>query len=70
MKRQRPTGEWLQEGLEGVSSKSWFVRPSLLPFSYDANRGSMISYPNYKFIFTIMALGMFSRTFGDKEMAL
>lgn len=30
----------------------------------------MMSYPNYKFTFTIMALGMFSRTFGNKEMDL
>ncbi|KAF2858582.1 ERG7, lanosterol synthase [Piedraia hortae CBS 480.64] len=40
--RQRPNGEWVQEGIEGVFNKS-----------------CMISYPNYKFIFPIMALGMF-----------
>jgi lanosterol synthase len=27
----------------------------------------MISYPNYKFIFPIKALGMFARRFGDAE---
>ncbi len=26
---------------------------------------SMISYPNYKFIFPIEALGMFARRYGD-----
>jgi hypothetical protein len=29
---------------------------------------SMISYPNYKFIFPIKALGMFARRFGDSKM--
>jgi squalene cyclase len=28
---------------------------------------SMISYPNYKFIFPIKALGMFARRFGDAD---
>lgn len=30
---------------------------------------SMISYPNYKFIFPIKALGMFARRFGDAQVA-
>ena len=29
---------------------------------------SMISYPNYKFIFPIKALGMFAKRFGDREL--
>ena len=29
---------------------------------------SMISYPNYKFIFPIKALGMFARRFGDSKV--
>jgi lanosterol synthase len=28
----------------------------------------MISYPNYKFIFPIMALGMYREKFGDEEL--
>lgn len=28
----------------------------------------MISYPNYKFIFPIQALGMYAREFGDAEI--
>jgi len=28
----------------------------------------MISYPNYKFIFPVKALGMFSRRFGDLKL--
>jgi len=28
----------------------------------------MISYPNYKFIFPIKALGMFARRFGDPKV--
>ncbi|KAK0250659.1 hypothetical protein B0A54_01524 [Friedmanniomyces endolithicus] len=51
MRRQRPNGEWLQEGIEGVFNKS-----------------CMISYPNYKFIFPIQALGMYAKQFGDAEI--
>ena len=29
----------------------------------------MISYPNYKFIFPIKALGMFANKFGNPELA-
>lgn len=29
----------------------------------------MISYPNYKFIFPIKALGMFAKRYGDSELA-
>jgi len=29
---------------------------------------SMISYPNYKFIFPIQALGMYARRYGDAEI--
>lgn len=29
---------------------------------------SMISYPNYKFIFPIKALGLFAKKFGDIEI--
>jgi lanosterol synthase len=28
----------------------------------------MISYPNYKFIFPIKALGMFAKKYGDVEL--
>jgi lanosterol synthase len=29
---------------------------------------SMISYPNYKFIFPIKALGMYAKRFGDEKI--
>ncbi|KAL9100184.1 MAG: hypothetical protein Q9163_004405, partial [Psora crenata] len=32
------------------------------------NKSVMISYPNYKFIFSIKALGMFARRYGDIEL--
>ncbi|KAF2274408.1 lanosterol synthase [Westerdykella ornata] len=32
------------------------------------NKSCMISYPNYKFIFTIKALGMYAKRFGDEEI--
>ncbi|KAJ4293414.1 Lanosterol synthase erg7A [Kalmusia sp. IMI 367209] len=32
------------------------------------NKSCMISYPNYKFIFPIMALGMFKERFGDEAL--
>ena len=70
MRRQRPNGEWLQEGIEGVFNKSWLVPPLSTIFSIFTNGNSMISYPNYKFTFTIMALGMFSKMFGNEEMEL
>jgi lanosterol synthase len=50
MGRQLPTGEWLQEGIEGVF-----------------NHNCMISYPNYKFAFTIWALGRYAKLFGNRE---
>lgn len=28
----------------------------------------MISYPNYKFIFPIKALGMYAQRYGDEEL--
>lgn len=32
------------------------------------NKSCMISYPNYKFIFPIKALGMYARRFGDPKV--
>ncbi|KAK4921608.1 Lanosterol synthase (Oxidosqualene--lanosterol cyclase) [Elasticomyces elasticus] len=32
------------------------------------NKSCMISYPNYKFIFPIKALGMFANKFGDVKL--
>lgn len=32
------------------------------------NKSVMISYPNYKFVFPIKALGMFARKYGDSEL--
>ncbi|PVU94744.1 hypothetical protein BB561_002291 [Smittium simulii] len=46
MSRQQESGEWLQEGIEGVF-----------------NKNCMIAYPNYKFIFTIWALGKYSQLY-------
>jgi lanosterol synthase len=77
--RQRGNGEWLQEGIEGVFNKSWYV------FIFFSSRGlalkralsglcnlltchSMISYPNYKFIFPIKALGMYAKRYGDEAL--
>ena len=70
MRRQRPNGEWLQEGIEGATNKSWFVPPFCHPLTLLMEINSTVSYPNYKFTFTIMALGMFSRIFGNEEMDL
>lgn len=65
--RQQPNGEWLQEAIEGVFNKSWYVSrlceyaPSLeLTFAVVP---SMISYPNYKNVFSIKALGTFARQY-------
>ncbi len=32
------------------------------------NKSCMISYPNYKFIFTIMALGKFAKRYPDEKI--
>jgi lanosterol synthase len=48
MRRQKLTGEWKQESIEGVFNKT-----------------CMISYPNYKFIFTIWALGRYAKMYTD-----
>lgn len=65
MQRQQANGEWLQEGIEGVFNKSWYVvKNESADFATDLAL-SMISYPNYKFIFPIKALGMYARRFGD-----
>jgi hypothetical protein len=34
---------------------------------FDADCDSMISYPNYKFIFPIKALGMYARRFDEGD---
>jgi lanosterol synthase len=70
VERQKADGEWVQEAIEGVFNKSWYVssfsgfklawRTTWLTFAC-----SMISYPNYKFIFPIKALGMFAKRHGD-----
>lgn len=72
--RQQKNGEWLQEAIEGVFNKSWLVILFFPPFSSEyhtpANSppSSMISYPNYKFIFPIKALGMYAKRFGDEPI--
>lgn len=69
MARQQQNGEWMQEAIEGVFNKSWWVDPSASSFFDTANMyDSMISYPNYKFTFTIKALGMFARLYGNPEL--
>jgi lanosterol synthase len=69
MSRQQANGEWLQEAIEGVFNCSWSV------YSLNGNIAkltslSMISYPNYKFIWPIKALGMYARRFGDDALLL
>ncbi|KAJ3108476.1 Lanosterol synthase (Oxidosqualene--lanosterol cyclase) [Phlyctochytrium planicorne] len=70
MSRQQSTGEWLQEGIEGVFNKVGigirFQRFSWLLPTQPQN--CMISYPNYKFIFTIWALGRYVNAFGDETI--
>lgn len=69
MARQQQNGEWMQEAIEGVFNKSWWVDLSTSSFFNTANMYcSMISYPNYKFTFTIKALGMFAKLYGNPEL--
>lgn len=73
MSRQQPNGEWLQESIEGVFNQSWYVmlaKQWIKPSDTDQfSLYSMISYPNYKFYWPIRALGLYSRKFGDEELA-
>lgn len=80
MGRQGSMGQWEQEAIEGVFNKSWFVlllvvarlvrgtSRCVLRIEADNRWCSMISYPNYKFIFPIKALGMFAKRFGNLEL--
>ena len=75
MGRQQRNGEWLQEGIEGVFNKSVYVQSSDRRSSFIAiwdgladKEHSMISYPNYKFIFPMKALGMFAKRYGNPKL--
>lgn len=46
----------------------FFLKKNLLIHFMLTFLHSMISYPNYKFIFPIKALGMYSRRFGDAAL--
>ncbi|KAH7318251.1 squalene/oxidosqualene cyclase [Stachybotrys elegans] len=54
MSRQLPTGEWPQG--EGIEGVF--------------NKSCMIVYPNYKFTFTIKALGMFANKYPDEKVVV
>ena len=76
MERQQSDGGWLQEGIEGVFNKSWFVtshfmtcRESSALLSSLLTSLSMISYPNYKYYFPIKTLGMFAKKYGNPKLA-
>jgi lanosterol synthase len=56
MSRQQTNGEWLQEGIEGTIR---FYNYKIGVF----NKNCMISYPNYKFVFCIWALGRYSNRY-------
>ncbi|MCJ1434287.1 Lanosterol synthase (Oxidosqualene--lanosterol cyclase) [Xylographa pallens] len=68
MGRQKPEGGWEQEAIEGVFNKSWHVLRMDIESGHHANHGSMISYPNYKYIFPIKTLGMFAKKYGNLEI--
>lgn len=55
MSRQQANGEWLQEGIEGKISFHHIIGVF--------NKNCMISYPNYKFVFSIWALGRYSNRY-------
>jgi lanosterol synthase len=57
MSRQKAWGEWKQEEIEGGNTRHNNL--TLVVF----NKTCMISYPNYKFIFPIWALGRFGKRY-------
>lgn len=71
MARQQRNGEWLQESIEGVFNQSWYVLFFCKSWRSEklTHVCSMISYPNYKFYWPIRALGLYSRQFGNEELA-
>jgi lanosterol synthase len=67
MSRQQPTGEWLQEDVEGVFNGTWYAY-SLIHCS--TNSYSMIGYPNYKYYFPVWALGKYAHSYQPMIKAL
>lgn len=65
MERQLPSGRYLQEDVEGAHNVSWyFILSSHLNYRiFMLTTSSVLKYPNYKFIFPMKALGMFSLRF-------
>ncbi|CCH45222.1 lanosterol synthase [Wickerhamomyces ciferrii] len=53
MERQKETGEWCFEDVEGVF-----------------NHSCAIEYPNYKFLFPIKALGLYTKKYGNVPLEL
>ncbi|RUP49592.1 hypothetical protein BC936DRAFT_142088 [Jimgerdemannia flammicorona] len=73
MSRQQKNGEWLQEGIEGVFNKNFgfgnrFVMDINLEWLECFPSPGMISYPNYKFAFTIYALGRYAKRYGNPKL--
>lgn len=62
-RRQQPSGEWLQENIEGVFNKVFII---FLYLVLPCMQNCMISYPNYKLYFTIWALGRYANTYDNK----
>lgn len=61
MSRQQPNGSWKQEQIEGIFNQYvYFLSCSHSNCMLHTNPGA-ISYPNYKFSFTIWALGKAAR---------
>lgn len=63
MSRQLPDGSWPQESIEGSESRTTPASPDLGPQALTLpprpvfNKNAAISYPNFKFAWTINALG-------------
>lgn len=66
---QYPDREVIERGLKLIMSRQqkngeWLQEAIEGVF----NKSCMISYPNYKFIFPIKALGMFATKYGNKKL--
>lgn len=64
MDRQQPNGSWKQEQIEGIFNQ-YVSRTHTATVCTSSTHAGAISYPNYKFSFTIWALGKAARELGS-----
>jgi lanosterol synthase len=69
MEAQYPDRGPIEKGIKLIMSRQQ-PNGEWLPEAIEGvfNKSCMITYPNYKFYFSFMALGMFARKYGDSPL--